>query len=604
MAKSNGTSIVTAGGRDLGRILARAPVATFELDTAGSCVHMTDHWLRMTGQTIDQAAAAGWLAAFDISDRDRLSQLWRRAAQSDAIVEADATLRAPGGAAAATVLVRLVADRDPAGRVLRYVGAITDIDRFKHEHGRDFADPTAIRNPNHALLLAQLADRLARSRERGLVCAVHHLDLDHFRDINEAAGHAIGDLVLQLIGERLSACMQAKDCVVRYENDEFVVLQCDLPGTSDAMLMADRLMRVVSQPVIVGGKRLYLTASVGTCIPKASEHDIETILQHAELALHRAKDEGNNTFRLFETQLDQQVQKRASLATDLKAAIASDQGLFLVYQPQIALDTGELTGVEALVRWQHPSLGQLMPADFIPAAEKSGIMRMLGFWVLNTALRQGSKWLQDSASVPMLTVNLSGIEARAPTLEFDIAAALLASGFPAERLELDISETTFLEATRSESRLFANLRRLGVHFAIDDFGKSYTSLKHLRLFPIGRLKIAGEFVKNTDHDRDNAAIIESAIALARSLGHHVVAEGVETAADADFLRIKGCEAGQGFFFAPPMAAPEIEPLLRQSRRGAAPALVADASTSIEKGTAAIAAQRELFEEPQRQRSAG
>ena len=190
-------------------------------------------------------------------------------------------------------------------------------------------------------------------------------------------------------------------------------------------------------------------------------------------------------------------------------------------------------------------------------------MRMLGFWVLNTALRQGKKWLDESTDVAMLTVNLSNIEARAPTLEHDVAAALWATGFPPDRLELDITEQTFLEITRRESHLFANLRRMGVHFSIDDFGKGYSSLKHLRLFPIDRLKIAGEFVKNTDRDRDNAAIVEAVLTLARSLGHRVVAEGVETAVDADFLRARGCEAGQGYYLARPMPAPDMELLLRK-----------------------------------------
>ncbi len=556
MSESNSTGSIVGRNADPERLLACAPVAIFVLDPEGGCIVMSEHWRQLTGQETAQAAAAGWLAVFAPADRERVGQLWRRATNSASIIESDAMLQAKGGAAAG-VFIRLVADRDPEGRILGYLGAITTMGRVRLERPRDIANPSTAKSTDRALLIAQLGDRLAHGRAHGLVCAVHYLDLDHFNDINELAGHPIGDLVLQLIGERLDACMRTTDFIVRYDDDAFIILQCDLPSVSDAMLMADRLMHIVSQPVIVEGKRLYITASIGTCIPRPADNDVEIILQQAELALHRAKDEGANTFRLYEPQLDQQTQRRASLATDLKRAIASDEGLFLVYQPQVSLATGELTGIEALVRWHHPSLGLLAPADFIPAAERSGVMRTLGFWVLNAALRQGSKWLKEDVPVPMLTVNLSGIEARAPTLEYDIAAALLASGFPASRLELDISEATFLEATRSESRLFINLRRLGVHFAIDNFGKGYTSLKHLRLFPVDRLKIAGEFVRNTNQDRDNAAIVETAITLSRSLGHRLVAEGVETAADADFLRVKGCETGQGFFFARPMTVSEL-----------------------------------------------
>lgn len=588
MPEKSTTRTASDANSRLGQLLARAPVATFVLDPDGQCVVMTEYWRQMTGQPTEQAAAAGWLAVFAPADRDRVAQLRVRAADSASLIESDATLQAKGGSASA-VIIRLFADRDPAGRILRYLGTITDIGRVKHAFGSEAAAGAAAKSTTRALLLAQLADRLAHGRDHGPVCAIHHLDLDHFNDINESAGHAIGDLALRLIGERLDACMRATDFVARYDDDAFIILQCDLPSASDAMLMADRLTRIVSEPVIIEDKRLYLTASVGTCIPRPTEHDVEIILLHAELALHRAKDEGTNTFRLYEPQIDQQIQKRASLATDLKRAIAADEELFLVYQPQVDLATGALAGVEVLVRWRHPSLGLLKPADFIPAAEKSGVMRTLGFWVLNTALRQGSKWLKEGFSVPMLTVNLSGIEARAPTLEYDIAAALLASGFPADRLELDISEITFLEATRSESRLFINLRRLGVHFAIDDFGKGYTSLRHLRMFPIDRLKIAGEFVKNTTRDRDNAAIVETAIGLSRSLGHRIAAEGIETAADADFLRAKGCETGQGFFFARPMTEAEMEPVLRQNRHFSLTAPASRQPIVVEKMTASATA---------------
>jgi diguanylate cyclase (GGDEF)-like protein/PAS domain S-box-containing protein len=395
--------------------------------------------------------------------------------------------------------------------------------------------------------------------------AVLYLDLDHFKDVNDTLGHPCGDVLLKLVAERMRNTVRENDTVARFGGDEFAVMQADIQEPTDAGELAERLLDSLNQPYIVAGSEVRTGASIGIAIYGPDATDAEALLSRADMALYRAKAEGRGTYRFFTEAMDIEVRTRVSLGNDLGAAIGSNE-LFLEYQPQVEAASGRIVGVEALVRWRHPQRGIVPPTDFIPLAERNGLIVALGHWVLREACRQSKAWRDAGIPPVVMAVNVSSLQFKSPlVLESDIQQALAEFGLPPEMLELELTETALMDASLHHNDVLSRLRTLGVRLAIDDFGTGYSSLDYLRRFPFDRLKIAQNFIFDLGVAPGNAVIVRAAIGLARELGMAVLAEGVETEGQLKLLQKWGCPDVQGFYFSPPLGPENIEPLLRSGR---------------------------------------
>ena len=418
---------------------------------------------------------------------------------------------------------------------------------------------------NRRVFAEAVQQAIARAQRGARGFAVLYLDLDHFKDINDTLGHPIGDLLLKSVAKRLKACVRETDTVARFGGDEFAVLAVDINDPTDAGVLGEKILAALSKPVTIEGNEIRSGTSVGISVYGAESPEAEMLLAHADVALYRAKSEGRGTYRFFTDSMDADVRRRVKLDADLRTAIDSEQ-FFLVYQPQVEAASGCIVGVEALVRWRHPERGIVAPDEFIAAAEKNGLIVPLGRWVLQTACRQAKAWRE--AGVPPVTmgVNLSALQFKTPLeLERDIAAGLAETGLPPQMLELELTESVLMKASREHNDVLLRLRRQGLRLAIDDFGTGFSSLDYLRRFPVDRIKIAQVFIIDLVTAAGDAAIVKAAIGLARELGISVIAEGVENEAQLRLLQAWGCREVQGYYFSKPLEAEALLPALRGGR---------------------------------------
>jgi diguanylate cyclase (GGDEF)-like protein/PAS domain S-box-containing protein len=415
---------------------------------------------------------------------------------------------------------------------------------------------------NRGVFVAEVDRAIERARRDERSFAVLYLDLDHFKDVNDTLGHPIGDRLLQSVAERLQANVRAFDTLARFGGDEFALLMADIGDPTDAGVLADKLLQIMVNPFLLDGNQIQSGVSIGIATYEPDAPDAEALLAHADVALYRAKSEGRHTYRFFTDAMDAEVRKRVALTSELQAGIAAGQ-LFLAYQPQVDMETSRLVGLEALVRWNHPTRGVLLPGDFLAAAERSGLIVMLGNWVLRSACRQAQQWLEAGVALPSVAINASALQFKAPReLENQIEATLAETGVPPGLLEIEMTETALMGTSSGPDNVVQRLRARGLRIAIDDFGTGYSSLLYLRRFPVDRIKIAQEFVKDIGVEPNDTAIVKAAISLARELGIGVMAEGVETADQVRLLHEWGCRQAQGFYFAAPMPAEDVLPLLR------------------------------------------
>ena len=415
---------------------------------------------------------------------------------------------------------------------------------------------------NRGLFAEALQQAIARVRrgERGF--AVLYLDLDHFKDVNDTLGHPVGDRLLQAVAERLRSCGRQTDTIARFGGDEFAILQSDIEDATSAGLLAGKLVTLLGEPFSLDGNEVRTAASIGIAVYSDADPGAETLLGHADIALYKAKSEGRGTFRFFTDAMDVDVRTRVRLSDELRHALASNE-LFLVYQPQVDIATGRIVGLEALVRWHHPERGVIGPATFVPVAERSGLVVTLGEWVLRSACRQTRLWLDEGIAPDVVAINVSPLQFKAPQeLERSIIQALEHSGVPPERLELELTETALMEASRDHNALLARLRGRRLRLSIDDFGTGYSSLDYLRKFPVDRIKLAQTFISGIAAINGDAAIVKAALGLARELGLGVIAEGLETSEQRDLLSTWGCVHAQGNYFSKPVTAEEMTALLR------------------------------------------
>lgn len=380
--------------------------------------------------------------------------------------------------------------------------------------------------------------------------AVMFLDLDHFKNINDTLGHDVGDRLLVEVAKRLSGCLRAVDTVSRPGGDEFVFI---LPNTDDegAAHAAGRLIEAVSMPCVIDRHELTITPSIGIAIFPDDGRDLDTLSRNADTAMYRAKREGRNTFRFFTHEMQLHSARTLALANALHHALEREQ-LYLEYQPQVSLQDGRVVGAEALLRWSHPELGLISPAEFIHIAEGNGLILPIGEWVLRSALQQARRWADEGLPPLMLAVNLSAVQFRHPDLPGRVEALLAQTGVAPRLLELELTEAVAMEDPEMAIRVMNELDRHGVRIAIDDFGTGYSSLSYLKRFRAHKLKIDQSFVRDIIDDPDDKAIVTAIINLAFSLEMLTIAEGVESAGQLDFLKLHGCDEVQGYHFSRPL----------------------------------------------------
>ena len=410
--------------------------------------------------------------------------------------------------------------------------------------------------PNRVLFHERLDEALARVRRHGESLAVHCLDLDHFKGVNDTLGHPIGDDLLKAVAQRLGACLRDSDLVARLGGDEFAIVQSPLRDPNEASALANALIETVSRPYEVRGHEVVVGASIGIALAPADGEAPDALLRNADMALYRAKAEGRGTAHFFEPEMDRRIQARRILELDLRKAFAHGE-FELYYQPLINLSSNEVSGFEALLRWRHPERGMVAPAEFIPLAEEIGLIVPLGEWVLRKACSEAVKWPSELK----IAVNLSPAQFRSRGVVQAVLTALAYSGLPADRLELEITESVLLGETDVNLATLHQLREIGVRISMDDFGTGYSSLSYLRCFPFDKIKIDRSFVRDLSERPDCLAIIRAVAGLGISLGIATTAEGVETQEQLDRLRAEGCTEVQGYLFSPPRPATELAGLM-------------------------------------------
>ncbi len=405
--------------------------------------------------------------------------------------------------------------------------------------------------PNRLSLLMRLGQLLPEARRHDWKIGIMFIDLDRFKIINDTLGHSVGDEMLREVASRLSGVVRETDFVARLGGDEFVVILPSITNPADAALVASKIINSLNSPIEANGHELHTSPSIGICLFPDDGPDGDTILKNADTAMYHAKSVGRNNYQFFSADMNQVASERLDIERKLRHAISRNE-LALVYQPQFKSDSSRPIGVEALLRWHHPTDGMISPDRFIPVAEETGMIVEIGEWVLHTACREMKHWIDNGLQPMRVAVNVSARQLRRRDFCETVAGALAESGLPAELLELEITESSVMENPKEAIHILERIGRMGISLAIDDFGTGYSSLAYLKLFPIDHLKIDRSFVRDIEHDLNDRAIAFGTIALAHSLGLNVIAEGVETAEQLELLRANGCDEVQGFLFSKPL----------------------------------------------------
>jgi diguanylate cyclase (GGDEF)-like protein/PAS domain S-box-containing protein len=500
-------------------------------------------------------------------ERQRAAENTRKTLQAGSVRNVEYTLltrdgrRFPGEISASLVV-------GAEGEPRAFIGVVRDISDHKRaeETIRHLAYHDALTAlPNRTLFQDRLAVALAQARRKKRMLAVLFLDLDHFKVVNDTVGHAEGDELLQRVAERLTALVREGDTVARVGGDEFTLLFPEIGTAGDAAEIGERVLAALQQPWSLDGHEFHVTTSVGIAMYPADGDDAESLLRNADTAMYRAKDQGRNNYQLYTPAMNARIVERLALENSLRHGL--ERGEFVVYyQPQVNIRTGQVVGVEALVRWQHPEQGLVLPAEFIPAAEETGLIVPLGEWVLRTACAQNKAWQEDGLPPMRVAVNLSARQFQQRNLIDVVAQAVRETGLSPHLLQLEITEGIAMQDVDFTVTMMRSLRDMGVQIAIDDFGTGYSSLAYLKRFPIDAVKIDRSFVCDLTVDPNDAAIATTVITMAHSLKLSVIAEGVETEEQLAFLKQRQCDEMQGFLFSKAVPAGVLEKTVRTDGR--------------------------------------
>ena len=471
---------------------------------------------------------------------------------------------------------------DGSNRVVHLYGTLQDITELRRAEERirqlAFID-SLTRLPNRELFKDRLSAALALAKHYSRRVGLLFMDLDHFKRINDTLGHSVGDLLLQATAERLRQSLRGSDTVSRLDlddersetiarlgGDEFTVLLPEIRRGEDAAVVAERIRRNLSKPLVLAGHEVFVTPSIGIALFPEDGDNPETLLKNADMAMYLAKRQGRNLYRFYDASLNDAALKRLTMENQLRKAIEQNE-LSIHYQPQLDLPSGRINGVEALLRWRSVMLGSVSPVDFIPLAEETGLIIPIGEWVLRTACQQAKTWQDEGIDLQRMAVNISVLQFVQPSFPGLVARILKETSLAPDALELEITESLLMKDPDGATCTLQALKNLGVQLAIDDFGTGYSSLSRLKQLPLDRLKIDKAFVREVNSQPDDAAIATAVIAMAESMGLRVIAEGVENEAQLRFLRSRNCDEVQGYYLSRPLPVDEVTQILHRSQYG-------------------------------------
>jgi len=525
----------------------------------------------------DEPSPDAFVERIHPEDRSELNAVVQDLLGSGLQASADHRIVLPGGA------VRFVneqaeLDRDPEGRPWRVTGTVQDITERKRseEQIRDLAYYDSLTHlPNRLLFTERLRFTLSNGRRQKKMSAVLFLDLDQFKRINDTLGHSEGDLLLKEVAERLRSCLRASDGMARVEGpddcavarlggDEFLIALSEITRGEDAAKVARRILDLLKAPFRLVEHEVFITGSIGISLFPTDGPDVDTLLKNADTAMYHAKDSGRNNYQFYDASMNTSAFLRLSLESSLRRGLEREE-LILHYQPQIEVTTGHLVGVEALIRWRHPDLGLVSPAEFIPVAEETGLIIQIGEWVLQRAFRQSRDWLDLGYPPLRMGVNVSAHQVRQKILVDAVDAALQTSRIDPRSVELEITESVLMRNAEETREVLDQMKARGIRIAIDDFGVGYSSLSYLRRLPIDTLKIDRSFIHEIATHPQDAGIVSAIVAMARSLRLATTAEGVETPQQCEFLLQQGCSVMQGYLFGKPVPPEELAPMLARGR---------------------------------------
>ncbi len=457
--------------------------------------------------------------------------------------------------------------RDESGEVTHFVGVMNDITERKRyeeqlERHAHYDELTGLANRN--LVHDRLSQSLVHARQQQSELAVLHLDLDNFKLVVNSLGHANADQLLKAVAGRLAACVGESDSAARWSGDEFVLVLSSLANGDNLTQLVQKIMDTLSEPYVIAGQELYTTFSIGIAQYPKDGREVEQLLKNADAAMYRAKEQGRNNFQFYGQGMNVQAMERLMLENSLRHALERGE-LLLHYQPKVDLQNGAMLGMEALLRWQHPEMGMISPASFIPLAEETGLIVPIGTWVLHTACARNKAWQEAGFAPISVAVNLSARQFWQQDLVETVRAVLSETRLDPAFLELEITESLLMHNAEEASATLKKLKAMGIRLSIDDFGTGYSSLSYLKRFPIDTLKIDRSFVRDIISDPDDAAIAKAVISLAHDMKLKVVAEGVETEEQMNFLRQRNCDEIQGYYFSRPIPEEAFTELLREGR---------------------------------------
>ncbi len=538
-------------------------------DSRGFVEYVNPSFEQITGYGRDEVLGLG--AGFLKSgrhDRAFYDSLWRTIESGEVFRATFANRKKDGEIFFEEKTISPIRDRE--GRITHYVSTAKDVTRRVQAEERlallaNYDGLTGL--PNRNLLMDRLAQAIARTQRRRGHLAVLYLDVDRFKTVNDSLGHASGDALLKEVAHRLRQCIREEDTLARLGGDDFVILLETLRRPEHSVRILEKIYEAFRQPLAIEGRALHVSPSIGVSLHPRDGADAQALLMQADIAMYCAKESGKNCYRFYQPRMARRVQDLFHLETDLRQALERKE-FWLAYQPQIDLATGRMTGAEALLRWARPDQVPLPPAQFIPVLEDTRLIDPVGRWIVQTACEGWQAVRHAAAAPPTLALNFSSRQFQDPYLANFLEQTLDRLGLPASLLEIEITEGTLMESTPSTVHNLDAIADLGIGIAVDDFGTGYSALSYLKRFKVNRIKIDRSFVWDAPHDADAAALVKAILSLARSLGIDVVAEGVETEAQLDFLRAHGCTTVQGYLTGRPDS---FEALVRRLREDASPA---------------------------------
>ncbi|HTX62933.1 MAG TPA: EAL domain-containing protein, partial [Acidimicrobiales bacterium] len=537
-------------------LAAAAPIGILEVAAGGVVSYANDRSGEIAGRDGAALMGRGWIDAVLPEDAPRLIEI-SRSRQMGTVAER-VRLRRPDGEIRH---VNLSAAPQEGGPSSRYVVTLTDVTKeveAEEALARQAFYDTPTDLPNRSLFLDRLEQELARRRRGAAAFAVLFVDLDDFKVVNDSLGHQAGDSVLREVAKRLADAVRLGETVARFSGDEFAIIVRELRGPEDAVTVANRVLRLLQRPIRHEGHEIIVTGSVGISIPDV-DADALSLMRDADVAMYDAKAGGRNRYRIFDKDLHRKVVARFAMEGDLRRALARHE-FVLHYQPSIDLRTGRPRGAEALVRWLHPVRGLVLPAEFVPVAEETGLIRELGDWVIREAIAQLARFDAEVAGprLATLAVNVSARQLDDCDVCEMLARSVARHGVDPQRVAIELTESTVMSESGRARRPLEELRRLGFRVAIDDFGTGYSSLAYLHALPVTTVKVDRSFVRRLGTPSDDATpVVRAIVDLAHAMGLRVVAEGVEEKAQADLLTELGCDGAQGMLWAPPMPANEL-----------------------------------------------